>query len=138
MKEAKIMRSFLEEYEQNIVPNIEAIDVFLKSAKPPFDVHCVADLLSINESEISSLLNRIGIKHLDKSAFLQVMSNGSSKLCKMLKKEIELGSPLTYTSWELGYIYNLDYTSVKNAYRKLQIKEATSFTMPLVFAHISV
>ena len=136
MKETKSSVTFLQKYERDIMPSIAAIDVYLKSAEQPMDLHCVADLLSICETEVMRIMKNAGITQINKINFLHIMANGSSELCGFFKREMELSSPYTYTSEDLAHIYNLDHETVNNAYQKLQIKEATSFTMPLVFENI--
>jgi len=100
------------------------------------DLACVADLLSISVGEVIDIMNQIGIGSLDKCGFIQIMERGSSDICGYFRREIELKSPYTYNSTQLAYIYNLNHMEVNNAFQKLEIKEATSFMMPLVFAYI--
>jgi hypothetical protein len=127
--------TFLEEYKYNIGPRLEEIDILLKSAHG-FSVACVARLLSLDESEILAIMADMGAKSIDRRGFLHIMKMGSSRLCDLYRRELELKSPPTYTSDDIAYIYDLDSQAVKNAYQKLKIHEATSFTMPLIFAKI--
>ena len=128
--------TFWEEYQRHIEPTIAEIDIFLKTAEYPIDMAQAAYLLDLDEEEVALILAAIKCEDIDKTAFLHIMSVGSSRICRMYAKEVEVGSPLTYTASQLSYIYNLDLEDVKNACKKLQIKEATAFTMPLIFANI--
>jgi len=128
--------TFWEEYQHHIKPSIAAIDIYLKTAKYPLDIARVAYLLDLDEDEVNEILAQLAQKTIDQATFLHIMSAGSSRICQMYAKEVEIGSPLTYTALQLSYIYNLDLQDVKNACKKLQIKEATAYTMPLIFANI--
>jgi len=128
--------TFWEEYQQNIQPTIAEIDILLKTAEYPLHVARVAYVLDLEEEEVLSIMSAAGLDDIDRSTFLHIMSSGSSHICRLYAKEVEVGSPPTYTASQLSYIYNLDLDDVKNACKKLQIKEATAFTMPLIFANI--
>ncbi|MBR6651995.1 MAG: hypothetical protein IKL30_02400 [Anaerotignum sp.] len=41
------MLTFLDYYEQEIQPQIAAIDIFLKSEEPPYDADIIGELLEI-------------------------------------------------------------------------------------------
>jgi hypothetical protein len=127
--------TFLEEYRENIEPRIEEIDIYLK-AGDGFSVGCVARLLSLCTEEVLAIMAGIGAFDIDRRVFLHIMATGSSRICDLFRRELALNSPPTYTSDDISYIYNLDLQDVKNAYQKLQIREATAFTIPMVFAKI--
>ena len=128
--------TFWEEYQTHIRPSIAEIDIFLKSAEYPLDMAEVAYVLDLDEAEITSIMTKENFCQIDKTAFMHIMTAGSSRICRLYCREVEVGSPPTYTASQLSYIYNLDLDDVKNACKKLQIKEATAFTMPLIFANI--
>ena len=128
--------TFWEEYQQYIKPMIAEIDIFLKTAEYPLDVAHVAYVLDLDEEEVLRIMSASSRKIIDRDAFFCIMTSGSSRVCRLYAKEVEVGSPPTYTASQLSYIYNLDLKDVKNACKKLQIKEATAFTMPLIFANI--
>ena len=128
--------TFLEEYQRHIKPAIAEIDVFLKTSEYPLDVAQVAYVLDLDEEEVTSIMTEAQRKTIDKKTFFIIMASGSSQICRLYHREVEAGSPYTYTPSQLSYIYNLDPEDVKNACEKLQIKEATALTMPLIFANI--
>ena len=136
MEEKLFTYTFWEEYQLHIGPAIAEIDIFLKTTSYPLDAKRVADVLDLDEEEVSSIMAATSQDEIDKSAFFHIMASGSSRICRLYAKEVEIGSPPTYTASQLSYIYNLDLEDVKNACKKLQIKEATAFTMPLIFANI--
>ena len=128
--------TFWEEYQRHIRPAIADIDILLKTAEYPLDIAQVAYVLDLDIEEVSSLMAASGQDEVDQETFFAIMTAGSSRICRLYAKEVEVGSPPTYTASQLSYIYNLDLEDVKNACKKLQIKEATAFTMPLIFANI--
>ena len=128
--------TFWEEYQQHIGPTIAEIDIFLKTSEYPLDETRVAYVLDLEKEEVLSIMAASGHDNIDKEFFFHIMSRGSSRICRLYAKEVEVGSPPTYTASQLSYIYNLDLDDVENACKKLQIKEATAFTMPLIFANI--
>ena len=136
MEKRLYAHSFLEEYQKYIRPAIAEIDIFLKSAEYPLEAEQVAYILDLEEDEIRSILATTGRSVIDRAVFLTIMKRGSSPICQMYAREVEVGSPYTYTASQLSYVYNLNINDVKNACKKLQIKEATAFTMPLIFANI--
>ncbi|MCL2855799.1 MAG: hypothetical protein FWE21_09320 [Defluviitaleaceae bacterium] len=128
--------TFWEEYQNNIAPRIAEVDLFLKTAEYPLRTDCVADVLELGEREVCQILTEVDADKIDKNAFFTIMSRGSSGLCRLYQREMELRSPATYTCGDIAYIYNLNYDVVARVYQMLKIKEATAFTMPLVFSNI--
>lgn len=128
--------TFLEEYKRHIWPAIGEIDVFLRAAEYPLCAADVACVLDVDEREVLSILAEIGRNDIDKDTFLAIMARGSSSICQMYGREVEIGSPHIYSPSQIAYVYNLDIGAVENACKKIQIKEVTALTMPLVFAQI--
>ena len=128
--------TFLEEYEVYIKPALSKIDVFLKTSEYPLCASDVACVLEIDEAEVQSILHKIDKAAIDKCTFFDIMTKGTSAICRLFSREVEIGSPPTYTPNQVAYIYNLDVSAVKNACQKLKIKEITTFTLNLVFANI--
>ena len=126
--------SFLDEYDKKIRPLLEEIDLFLKIEEEPFNPKQVADLLFLDEGEVEIIAGPRAL--IDKDIFMYIMSKGSSWICRMYQRELEVKSPPTYKGGELAYIYDLDADMVEAACKELKIKEVTAFTMPLVFARV--
>ena len=59
------MQTFLDYYEQEIQPQIAAIDIFLKSEEPPYDAEIVGELLEIPSQEWQELLQQAEILSAD-------------------------------------------------------------------------
>lgn len=128
--------TFLDNYEGHIRPAINQIDLYLRTATEPLDIADVACVLDVSEREITSLLAKIDCKTITKAVFMSILSHASSRICRLYQREIKTGSPPTYTAAQIAYIYGLDVGLVKNACAALKIKEATAFTLPLLFAQI--
>lgn len=122
-------------YNNIIVPKIREIDIFLKTSEN-MNFKEVCSILEISENELKSILLKINQKEIDSSNFFSVMLNGTSFICKMLKREIECGSPYFYDASDLSYIYNLDYEKVLIAYNFLNLDRITEKQIPAVLMQI--
>lgn len=122
-------------YNNIIVPKIREIDIFLKTSEN-MNFKEVCSILEISENELKSILLKINQKEIDSSNFFSVMLNGTSFICKMLKREIECGSPYFYDASDLSYIYNLDYEKVLIAYNFLNLDRVTEKQIPAVLMQI--
>ena len=91
------MQIFLDYYEQEIQPQIAAIDIFLKSEESPYDPVIVGKLLDIPEWEWQQMLQEEKISFITRGIFFQLMKRGSSPLCGMFRRATELYLPEAYT-----------------------------------------
>ena len=101
------MQTFLDYYEQEIQPQIAAIDIFLKSEEPPYDSDIVGELLEIPPSEWQQLLQEEQITFITRGIFFQLMKRGNSPLCGMFRRATELYLPEAYTAEVIAYIFCL-------------------------------
>lgn len=113
------MQTFLEYYKQKIQPQIAAIDIFLKSEEPPYDRYAVGELLEIAPLEWERTLRQEEIIVITKRNFLSLMQRGSSPLCGMFRRAVELSLPEEYTVASISYIFDLNVESVEKAAEKL-------------------
>ena len=84
------MQTFLDYYEQEIQPQIAAIDIFLKSEEPPYDSDIVGELLEISPAEWQALLQEEQITFITRGIFFQLLKRGNSPLCGMFRRATEL------------------------------------------------
>lgn len=126
----------LKLYREKLEPKIKELDIFLKS-KDTYSVKETAKILELEEKEVLSLKENLGIKEITTKNFIELMKNGSSFICKILKKELDCGSPLLYTPENIAYIYNLEYNEVKNAFEFLSLEKVTSNQISLILAQIT-
>ena len=132
------MITFLDYYEQEIQPQIAAIDIFLKAEEPPYDMDIVGELLEIPPSEWQELLQKEKISFITRGIFFQLMKRGNSPLCGMFRRATELYLPEAYTAEIIAYIFDLPIESVRKAAEGLGRKVFTETMLPQVFSKISL
>ena len=132
------MQTFLDYYEQEIQPQIAAIDIFLKSEEPPYDSDIVGELLEIPPSEWQQLLQEEQITFITRRIFFQLMKWGNSPLCGMFRRATELYLPEAYTAEVIAYIFCLPIEPVRKAAEELGQKTFTDEMLPQVFSKISL
>ena len=122
-------------YNNEIVPKIKEIDIFLKTNEH-MSLKDVSKVLDIDEEELKEILTKINQTEINSSNFLNIMLNGSSHICKVLKREIECGSPYFYSPKDLSYIYELNYEKVSQAYKFLNMEKITAKQIPIILIQI--
>jgi hypothetical protein len=127
------MRSFLDEYEEQIAPVLREIDIFVKSSVFPVAVAQTSRVLGISNDEVCVICKG---REIDKSVFFQIARDGSSDVCKLFRREVDLGSPVLYKPSDLAYIYGLDVCLVERAYQDSSLVEATTESLPMIFTKI--
>ena len=132
------MQTFLDYYEQEIQPQIAAIDIFLKSEEPPYDSDIVGELLEIPPSEWQQLLQEEQITFITRGIFFQLMKRGNSPLCGMFRRATELYLPEAYTAEVIAYIFCLPIEPVRKAAEELGQKTFTDEMLPQMFSKISI
>ncbi|MBP3307471.1 MAG: hypothetical protein J6L66_07610 [Anaerotignum sp.] len=132
------MQTFLDYYEQEIQPQIAAIDIFLKSEEPPYDSDIVGELLEIPPSEWQQLLQEEQITFITRRIFFQLMKRGNSPLCGMFRRATELYLPEAYTAEVIAYIFCLPIEPVRKAAEELGQKTFTDEMLPQMFSKISL
>ena len=132
------MQTFLDYYEQEIQPQIAAIDIFLKSEEPPYDMDIVGELLEIPSEEWQALLQAEKITFLTRGIFFQLMKRGSSPLCGMFRRATELYLPEAYTAEVIAYIFDLPVEPVRKAAKEMGQDTFTDVELPQVFSKISL
>ena len=132
------MQTFLDYYKQEIQPQIAAIDIFLKSEEPPYDSEIVGDLLEIPSAEWEELLRKEQISFITRGIFFQLMKRGTSPLCGMFRRAVELYLPEAYTPEVIAYIFDLPVEVVRKAARELGEKTFTDAMLPRVFSKINL
>ena len=132
------MHTFLDYYQQEIQPQIAAIDIFLKSEEPPYDSDIVGELLEIPPEEWRNLLQKEQRSFITRGIFFQLMKRGNSPLCGMFRRAMELYLPEAYTPEVIAYIFDLPIEAVRKAARELGQKTFTDAMLPQVFSKISL
>ena len=132
------MQTFLDYYEQEIQPQIAAIDIFLKTEEPPYDGETVGALLEIPSKEWQQLLQAEKISFLTRGIFFQLMKRGSSPLCGMFRRSAELYLPEAYTPEVIAYIFDLPIEPVRKAAKELGQATFIDAELPKIFSKISL
>ena len=133
-----IMQTFLDYYEKEIQPQIAAIDIFLKTEEPPYDSEIVGALLEIPAEEWQQLLRKEKISLITKGVFFHLMKQGSSPLCGMFRRAVELYLPEVYTPEVIAYIFDLPIETVRKAAEELGQETFTEAMLPQMFSKISL
>ncbi len=132
------MQTFLEYYEQEIQPQIAAIDIFLKSEEPPYDSKIVGELLDIPPARWEQILQEEKISFITRGIFFQLMKRGNSPLCGMFRRATELYLPEAYTQEVVAYIFGLEIEPVRKAAGELRMTTFTEEQLPQLFSKISL
>ena len=132
------MQTFLEYYEQEIQPQIAAIDIFLKSEEPPYDKEIVGELLDIPPARWEQILQEEKISFITRGIFFQLMKRGNSPLCGMFRRATELYLPEAYTPEVVSYIFGLEIEPVRKAAGELGQITFTEDQLPRLFSKISL
>lgn len=127
--------SYMEYYDKNIKPIIMELDIAIK-AKRRLNNKQIGEILGISEKEVREIRLVHNIKNINGSAIVKIMEFGTSEICAIFKREMETGSPFTYTKEQIAYIYGLDIDSVNAACGTLNVKEITWQSINNVFSAI--
>lgn len=128
-------QNYLEYYIDNIKPVINELDIALK-CKSKLKNNEIAEILGISEEEIKKTRKKYNLEAINGESLVKIMQEGSSAICKIFQREMEIGSPFTYTREQLAYIYNFDADLVNDVCEDLNIKEITWQSMPVVFSSL--
>jgi predicted transcriptional regulator len=120
----KETESFLDYYDAYIRPALKCLDVAIKCQTRLTDTD-VAALLNISEAEVSDIKKRNGHKRINRQVIMTILSEGSSPVCRMYRRELSLGSPFVYTIEQVAYIYGIELLALKDACRRLGIYQIT-------------
>ncbi|MCT4596876.1 MAG: hypothetical protein N4A50_03215 [Vallitalea sp.] len=135
------MTTYLEYYNTNLSPKLQEIDLFLKTEEDNIiDINDVSKLLEITKSEIKEIMSVNGLNDITKHSFFIIMLNGSSDICKLFARELQVSIPDYYSISDISYIYQLPYESVLKAAKQASIedKDITSKNINELFAYIYV
>ena len=132
------MRTFLEYYEKEIQPQIEAIDIYLKTEDPPYALETVCALLRISEAEGKAFLEKEKLALITKGVFFRMLENGSAPLSEMFRRALICNLPEAYTIEQTAYIFGLDRDAVEDAAKKIGADTFTEKMLPRLFEHIKL
>lgn len=129
--------SFLTIYNNIICPKLKSIDIAIKATYENIDPKTISSILDISQKELSEIIKVKHIHRLCSQDIPTIMLNGSSYICKIFRKTLNVGCPTEYTALEISYIYNIDYALINEACTKLNKYSFKEDELPLLFEHIS-
>jgi len=130
------MKTFMDQYIEQIEPKLKAIDLFLKTEMPPYCPKKTAKLLHISKDELETIMTEEHISNITTQTLFQIMKKGSSSICRMFARELERGIPRFYSVEDISYIYNLDICSVIDASKEMGLSCFTEPMLKTLFQHI--
>ncbi len=130
------MKTFMDQYKKQIEPQINAIDLFLKTETPPYSPKKSAQILHISNQELEHIMAEEGISVITHQSFFQIMKKGSSSICRMFARELECGIPRFYSVENISYIYNLDVSAVIHASQKIGLNYFSEPMLKTLFQYI--
>ena len=130
--------SFLEMYQMEIAPQLQSLDIILKSMDEPLTYTEASEALYISEAEIIDIMKRLKINVIDQRSFLKIMSEASSPICRLYQRELSTGSPYVYTREDISYIYSIPIDIVNQACEDLGLVKLTAYTLPDLFSHVNM
>jgi len=125
--------SYLEYYTSHIKPLINKLDISIK-CKDRLRNKDLAQMLNLSETEIEQIRTSQNIKYINQKSIMKILESGNSSICRLFQREMEIGSPFTYTIEQLAYIYDLDEDKLTDVCSLLNIREITWQNMPEVFS----
>ncbi len=132
------MRTFLDYYQRKIQPQIETIDIFLKTEDPPYNIDAVAEVLELSSRGMEQLLAEEKVSFITKGVFFRLMQKGTSPLCGMLRRAIACNLPESYTPEEVAYIFDLPLPAVQQAAEEIGEASYSEERLPLLFQRIFI
>jgi len=130
--------NFLEVYQTEIAPQLQNLDIILKSMDEPLTYTEASEALYISETEIKDIMRRLSISVIDQQSFLRIMSEASSPICRLYQRELNIGSPYVYTREDISYIYSIPLDIVNQACEDLGLVKLTAYTLPDLFSHVNM
>ena len=130
--------SFLEVYQTEIAPQLQCLDIILKSMDEPLSITEASEALYITESEIKDIMKLFDIDVIDQQSFLKIMSGASSPICRLYQRELETGSPYVYTREDISYIYSIPIDIINEACEELGLVKLTAYTLPDLFSRVNM
>ena len=130
--------SFLEVYQTEIAPQLQSLDIILKSMDEPLTCTEASEALYISETEIKEIMRRLQIDFIDQQSFLKIMSEASSPICRLYQRELNIGSPFVYTREDISYIYSIPIDIVNQACEELGLVKLTAYTLPDLFSLVNM
>lgn len=100
--------TFNDYYNSTIIPKLKSIDLFIKTHSDDYvPIETTSTLLDISSKEVSDILKTNNLLSIDKNTFFIVMKEGSSNICQLFNRQLEIGYNSTYSPQDISYIYDI-------------------------------
>ena len=129
--------TYQDYYETILRPQLEAIDLYLKTTPQPYPLKETAKICHISVGEVETLLLPLGVACITKPVFFYILCHASSFLCRLLQRQITTTGPF-YDSARIAYIYNLPEKEVRQALEKMGLFCCTAGLLPALFRQIVI
>ena len=127
------MRTFLEYYRRSIQPQIEMIDIFLKTEQPPYDKTAVAEVLGVSAEALTARMQKEHLACITKGIFFRLLAEGENPLGG---RAVACGLPERYTPEAAAYVFGLPLVAVREAAEKTGSSSFSEETLPTLFSEI--
>ncbi len=132
------MKTYLQYYNEEIRPKVEAMDILLKCETEPYEKKQVAYVLCISEEQLSYILNKQKLNWITKGVFFHLISQIKTPFCSLIHKAMQHGLLEAYTIDEISYIYNIERRYLEQEAKKLKKKSFSNEELELLFHHIYI
>ena len=130
------MRTFLEYYRRSIQPQIEMIDIFLKTEQPPYDKAAVAKVLGLSAEALTAHIQKEHLACITKGIFFRLLVESENPLGGMLKRAVACGLPERYTPEAAAYVFGLPLAAVQEAAEKTGFSSFSEEALPVLLSEI--
>ena len=128
---------YLEHYQREVAPRLRLVDTWIKTGDRTARAEDLAAALDLDPSEVETILRKPRGMWLNRADYLLALAHGTSEVCRLYQRELDSGSPLTYTPEQIAYIYGLDQATVSAVCAAKRIREVTAYTLPLVLGEVN-
>lgn len=130
------MRTFLDYYRRSIQPQIEMIDIFLKTEQTPYDETSVAEVLGISAEALTAHMQKEHLACITKGVFFRLLAESENPLGGMLQRAVACGLPEEYTPETAAYVFHLPPAVVQRAAEKTGQTSFSEEALPVLFSEI--
>ncbi len=130
------MRTFLDYYRRKIQPQIEMIDVFLKTEQPPYDAAAVAEVLGFSAKALAERMQKERLACITRGVFFRLLEESENPLGGMLQRAVACGLPEEYTPETAAYVFRLPLAVVQRAAEKTGSSSFSEEALPVLFSEI--
>ena len=130
------MRTFLDYYRRKIQPQIEMIDIFLKTEQPPYDETAVAEVLGCSAEALAARMQKEHLACITRGVFFRLLEESENPLGGMLQRAVACGLPEEYTPETAAYVFDLPLAVARRAAEKTGQVSFSEEALPVLFSEI--